>query len=330
MCPNSAHFLERPPMTDIIDIHTHTIASMHAYSTIREMAAAAKEKGLALLGISDHAPAMPGTFHELYFHNFKVIRPAAYGIDLIMGAELNVLDHTGAVDLPEKALKKLHYAIASLHDLVIAPGSQEENTAALLGAVVLAVVWYRQMPGEAVKDYILWGVGGGLVLAWALCASVRRIRILAWCVRAVLLAATGIPIALALRRWWEIHCETTVPPRYLPAIAAGVLARLHPGSPRIGIIDLIGLAEAGVVQRVEQVGEGFHQSIDVGPGVLRLRISQRPAPRVRVIDLGAVVRAGIDGVVDLGSAAGGDPEHRGHRHAETQPVRYVEAQLLQL
>ena len=42
---------ERTPMTDIIDLHTHTVASMHAYSTIREMAAAAKEKGLALLGI---------------------------------------------------------------------------------------------------------------------------------------------------------------------------------------------------------------------------------------------------------------------------------------
>ena len=98
------------------------------------------------------------------------------------------------------------------------------SLAALLGAVVLAVVRYWQMPSEAVEDYILWGVGGGLVLAWALCASVRRIRILAWCVRAVLLAATGIPIALALRRWWEIHCETTVPPRYLPAIAAAFLA----------------------------------------------------------------------------------------------------------
>ena len=98
------------------------------------------------------------------------------------------------------------------------------SLAALLVTAVLAVVWYRQMPSEAAEDYILWGVGGGLVLAWALCASVRRIRILAWCVRAVLLAATGIPIALALRRWWEIHCETTVPPRYLPAIAAAFLA----------------------------------------------------------------------------------------------------------
>ena len=101
------------------------------------------------------------------------------------------------------------------------------SLAALVIMIALAVVWYWQMPSEAssaMEDYILWGVGGGLVLAWALCASVRRIRILAWCVRAVLLAATGIPIALALRRWWEIHCETTVPPRYLPAIAAAFLA----------------------------------------------------------------------------------------------------------
>ena len=122
-------------MTDIIDLHTHTVASMHAYSTIREMAAAAKEKGLALLGISDHAPAMPGTFHEIYFHNFKVISHASYGVEILMGAELNIMDGTGRVDLPENVLKKLHYAIASLHDLVIAPGSVEENTAALLGAM---------------------------------------------------------------------------------------------------------------------------------------------------------------------------------------------------
>ena len=122
-------------MTDIIDLHTHTVASMHAYSTIREMAAAAKEKGIALLGISDHAPAMPGTFHEIYFHNFKVIGHASYGVEILMGAELNIMDGTGRVDLPENVLKKLHYAIASLHDLVIAPGSVEENTAALLGAM---------------------------------------------------------------------------------------------------------------------------------------------------------------------------------------------------
>ena len=105
------------------------------------------------------------------------------------------------------------------------------STGFLLGSLVafvvmiaLAVVRYWQMPSEAVEDYILWGTGGGLVLAWALCAGVRRSRVLAWCVCAVLLAATGIPIALVLHRWWEIHRETTVPPHYLPAIAAAYLA----------------------------------------------------------------------------------------------------------
>ena len=29
-------------MTDLLDVHTHTIASVHAYSTLREMITAAK------------------------------------------------------------------------------------------------------------------------------------------------------------------------------------------------------------------------------------------------------------------------------------------------
>ena len=37
----------------LADMHTHTIASGHAYSTIREMVQAAEEKGLKLLGIID-------------------------------------------------------------------------------------------------------------------------------------------------------------------------------------------------------------------------------------------------------------------------------------
>ncbi len=43
----------------IADIHMHTLASGHAYGTIREMAAAAKEQQLQLIGISEHARASP-------------------------------------------------------------------------------------------------------------------------------------------------------------------------------------------------------------------------------------------------------------------------------
>ena len=43
------------------DTHSHTIASGHAYSTIREMARAGAEAGLEVLAITEHAPTMPET-----------------------------------------------------------------------------------------------------------------------------------------------------------------------------------------------------------------------------------------------------------------------------
>ena len=39
-----------------IDTHTHTLASGHAYNTLREMAAMAAEKGLKGLAITEHSP----------------------------------------------------------------------------------------------------------------------------------------------------------------------------------------------------------------------------------------------------------------------------------
>ena len=56
----------------VLDLHTHTYVSGHAYNTMNEMAYAAKEKGLQLLGITDHAPAMPYSSGPLHFLNLKV------------------------------------------------------------------------------------------------------------------------------------------------------------------------------------------------------------------------------------------------------------------
>ena len=40
-------------MKTLLDVHTHTVASGHAFSTLQEMAVAASEKGLKLLGITE-------------------------------------------------------------------------------------------------------------------------------------------------------------------------------------------------------------------------------------------------------------------------------------
>lgn len=119
-------------MNDFVDLHTHTIASGHAYSTIGEMVHAAALKKLPVLGISEHAPSMPGSCQEIYFCNFKVIPRVLEGVRVLFGCELNIIDYEGTIDLCEKYLKRLDYAIASLHDLCLKPGTREQNTHSIL------------------------------------------------------------------------------------------------------------------------------------------------------------------------------------------------------
>lgn len=118
-------------MKYILDMHTHTLASGHAYSTIREMAQAAKEKGLSLLGISEHTSRMPNGAHDFYFQNLKTIDRNAYPVLLRLGAELNILDKEGTIDLSAELLKQLDYGIASFHPPCIPFLSKSELTKAI-------------------------------------------------------------------------------------------------------------------------------------------------------------------------------------------------------
>lgn len=122
-------------MTDIMDLHTHTIASGHAYNTLYEMAAAAKDKNLRLFGSTDHGPRVAGAPGEIFFVNFKVIPDYLYGVRLLMGCELNILDHEGHVDLEPHQLKHMDYAVASIHGPCYIGGTIAQNTAAYVGAM---------------------------------------------------------------------------------------------------------------------------------------------------------------------------------------------------
>lgn len=119
----------------VLDLHTHTYASGHAYNTMNEMAFAAKEKGLQLLGITEHAPAMPDGASLLYFLNLKTARREKYGLALMLGTEVNVVNYEGKLDLPNSVLEEMDVVIASLHIRCIEPGTKEENTNAYLGAI---------------------------------------------------------------------------------------------------------------------------------------------------------------------------------------------------
>lgn len=102
-------------MKIMTDTHSHTIASGHAYSTIREMAKAGAEAGLEMLAITEHAPTMPESCGRFYFSNLGIIPREMYGMKLMFGVELNILDENGTIDLPENLLKQMDITIASIH-----------------------------------------------------------------------------------------------------------------------------------------------------------------------------------------------------------------------
>ena len=122
-------------MNAIIDLHCHTIASGHAYSTLKENIDEAKLKGLKYVGVSDHAPNMPGSTHPFYFGNLGVIREEINGVKVLKGIEANIMDLDGNIDVPNDVVGKLDYVIASFHPPCIKPGNIDENTKAILNVM---------------------------------------------------------------------------------------------------------------------------------------------------------------------------------------------------
>lgn len=122
-------------MQIIADMHTHTIASGHAYSTLQENLQAAFDQGLQYLATTEHGPAMPGAPSAMYFGNFRALPDCINGVRLIKGVEANILNIAGELDLPERNLRRLEYVAIGLHVDCLPPGSVEENTQAVLAAL---------------------------------------------------------------------------------------------------------------------------------------------------------------------------------------------------
>ena len=123
-------------MNYLSDLHTHTIVSGHAYTTLMENIEHCAKNGIKILGTSEHAPSMPGAPHYWYFGNLKVVPRVINGVTILRGCEANILDVEGNLDMPADGMKHLDYMIASFHEPVFAPGkSKAENTAAILNVM---------------------------------------------------------------------------------------------------------------------------------------------------------------------------------------------------
>lgn len=135
-----------------LDVHTHTIASGHAYSSLQEMARAAADLGLELLGITEHGPSIPGTCQPIYFLNQHVVPRELYGLRLMLGAELNILNTRGDMDLDPALWPRLDLRIAGIHSVCWEGGSRTENTDGVLAAMHNPYIQIISHPGDGTAE----------------------------------------------------------------------------------------------------------------------------------------------------------------------------------
>ncbi len=139
------------------DVHTHTMFSRHAYSTIGECVAAAQAVGLELIGSTDHYSAMltavkptaPEYLREFqHFINFGVWPRECDGVTVLRGVEADIVDLKGnlfgwnimlregitgrmfekAHSLKDHVWRGIDYAIASIHDATFAERASVSRT----------------------------------------------------------------------------------------------------------------------------------------------------------------------------------------------------------
>lgn len=131
------------------DLHTHSIASGHAFSTLAEVVAGAAAAGLELVALTDHGPACPGAPHEWYFMNLRAVPAEIDGVRVLVGVEANpVPDTENGIDLPDEILADLDFVAVGMHPRTgYDDVGEREATAGLLRALRNPLVDMVTHPG---------------------------------------------------------------------------------------------------------------------------------------------------------------------------------------
>lgn len=152
------------------DYHTHTLYS-DGRASLEEMVTAAKMCGLEELGITDHGPRNIGTGvkNENIFLEIKdSLREMQFDfpqVELMVGAEADVLNLTGNLDISKKVIKELDYVLAGLHPYIFPQGLQgwdwilENQVKKVFSPLKERVKNYNTKALiEAIHKYDLWAI----------------------------------------------------------------------------------------------------------------------------------------------------------------------------
>ncbi len=135
-------------MKFFVDVHAHTIASTHAYSTVHDYLAIAREKGIKLFAITDHGPDMAGAPHFWHFVNMRVLPRIVNGVGVLRGIEANIKNENGDIDFFGDYLQTLDIVLAGFHEPVFPPSTEAIHTKALVNCIESGNVDIISHPGN--------------------------------------------------------------------------------------------------------------------------------------------------------------------------------------
>ena len=107
----------------LVDLHVHTVASSHAYSTIYEYIMEAGRKGLKMIGISDHGTELvDGAYHKWHFDNLDCVPSYRDGVIILKGIEANIKDD-GSTDCKQSYLELIKVISSGTVDIITHPAN---------------------------------------------------------------------------------------------------------------------------------------------------------------------------------------------------------------
>jgi len=118
-----------------IDTHTHTVLSGHAHSTLIENATWAAKAGLKGFVVTDHGPAIPAAPADFNLATLGYLPDVIEGVRVYHGVEANIIDFEGNLDIREKYIKLIDFAIAGMHEAALRTGGKKKDTDAVMGAL---------------------------------------------------------------------------------------------------------------------------------------------------------------------------------------------------
>ena len=122
-------------MNNLIDLHTHSVLSTHAYSSLSENIAYANKANLKYYGISEHQYDTKGVGgHHFSVHNLRIVPSIINGTRFLKGLELNILLN-GELDTSKIKKEYLDYGIASIHSYIYEDQGVDKNTEAYLNVL---------------------------------------------------------------------------------------------------------------------------------------------------------------------------------------------------